>query len=102
MNSVFLIPAPYVRVLQLNPHGRVVKKKKTSARQGTKDPSFGETLTFDALSAEAMENWWANRIFEHRTYMSCISLMFFARNSRLIAAGLQCFLSRHLVFPFPL
>ena len=39
--------APYVRVLQLGPTGRVVKKKKTGAQHGTREPVFNETLNFE-------------------------------------------------------
>ncbi|TRY73108.1 hypothetical protein TCAL_15707 [Tigriopus californicus] len=38
---------PYVRILQLSASGKVVKKKKTSIRPGTKEPAFNETLNFD-------------------------------------------------------
>ena len=36
-----------MRVLQLGPTGRVVKKKKTGAQHGTREPVFNETLNFE-------------------------------------------------------
>ena len=36
-----------MRVLQLGPTGRVVKKKKTGAQHGTREPHFNETLNFE-------------------------------------------------------
>ena len=36
-----------MRVLQLGPTGRVVKKKKTGAQHGTREPQFNETLNFE-------------------------------------------------------
>lgn len=44
---IILFLAPYVRILQLNPSGRVVRKKKTGPKHGTKEPAFHETLNFE-------------------------------------------------------
>jgi len=52
LKPLSLPPVPYVRVLQLNQSGRVVKKKKTSIRKGSKDPAFNETLTFDVPQSQ--------------------------------------------------
>ena len=42
------ISGPYVRILQVDStNGKVVKKKKTRAKSGTRDPEFNETLNFD-------------------------------------------------------
>jgi hypothetical protein len=38
---------PYVRIIQMNQAGKVVKKKKTACQEGTKEPVFNETLNFD-------------------------------------------------------
>ena len=38
---------PYVRIVQMNMSGKVVKKKKTGFHDGTKEPIFNETLNFD-------------------------------------------------------
>ncbi len=35
---LLLPPAPYVRVLQINAMGRIIKKKKTNAKAGTANP----------------------------------------------------------------
>jgi hypothetical protein len=49
-----LVSAPYVRVIQLSPQGRVVKKKKTVAQHGTREPVFNETLNFE-LTAQQLD-----------------------------------------------
>ena len=38
---------PYIRIIQMNQSGKVVKKKKTVFQDGTKEPVFNETLNFD-------------------------------------------------------
>jgi len=41
---------PYLRILMFNQSGRLVKKKKTTVAQSTKDPVFNETLNFEVSS----------------------------------------------------
>lgn len=43
--------APFIRVLLMH-NGKLLKKKKTSSRQGTTSPVFNETLTFDVPPAQ--------------------------------------------------
>ncbi|GFY64583.1 synaptotagmin-1 [Trichonephila inaurata madagascariensis] len=43
--------APFIRVLLMH-NGKMLKKKKTSSRQGTTSPVFNETLTFDVPPAQ--------------------------------------------------
>ena len=38
---------PFVQVLQLNPSGKVLRKKRTTTVSGVKEPLFNETLNFD-------------------------------------------------------
>ncbi len=38
---------PYVRIIQVNPSGKVLRKKKTNTKEGGKEPIFNETLNFD-------------------------------------------------------
>ena len=40
---------PYLRIMMFTQSGRLVKKKKTTAKIATKDPVFNETLNFEVL-----------------------------------------------------
>ena len=47
---LFHFSEPFVQILQINPSGKVLKKKRTSILSNetpTKDPNFNETLNFD-------------------------------------------------------
>ena len=50
-NYIYLIfLEPFVQIIQVNPSGKVLKKKRTSIvldENPTKDPTFNETLNFD-------------------------------------------------------
>ena len=48
--SQSLLLDPYLRILMFNQSGRLVKKKKTTVAQSTKDPVFNETLNFEVSS----------------------------------------------------
>ncbi|GFS72712.1 uncharacterized protein TNCV_1421001 [Trichonephila clavipes] len=45
------VTAPFIRVLLMH-NGKLLKKKKTSSRQGSTSPVFNETLTFDVPPAQ--------------------------------------------------
>jgi hypothetical protein len=38
---------PYLRIMMFSQSGRLIKKKKTTVKVGTKDPVFNETLNFE-------------------------------------------------------
>ena len=50
-NTIFFsFLEPFVQIIQVNPSGKVLKKKRTSIvldENPSKDPTFNETLNFD-------------------------------------------------------
>ena len=43
---------PFVRVIQMSPSGKVLRKKRSQIQSGTKDPLFNETLNFEVSPTE--------------------------------------------------
>ena len=54
-----------MRVLQLNPNGRIIRKKKTSPRPGSKDPHFNETINFE-LGPDLLDTAIFQVLLSHR------------------------------------
>ena len=90
-------PAPYVRVLQLGPTGRVVKKKKTGAQHGTREPHFNETLNFELdLQQEASEvhSLVHSSLFRTSSEKSSDIYFYFQLSVQLSVTEMQIALSR--------
>eukprot|EP00090_Calanus_glacialis_P010852 TRINITY_DN19311_c0_g1_i1.p1 TRINITY_DN19311_c0_g1~~TRINITY_DN19311_c0_g1_i1.p1 ORF type:complete len:476 (+),score=146.04 TRINITY_DN19311_c0_g1_i1:93-1520(+) len=43
---------PYLRIMMFSQSGRLIKKKKTTVKVGTKDPVFNETLNFEVAPGQ--------------------------------------------------